>query len=66
MESTREAWLHLDSTDVSVRRRVLVRGETPTQFHIQALTATQIPGATNWLAPGETAFVAHHTITFDD
>jgi hypothetical protein len=65
METAREAWLELASADERVRQRVVVLGETPTQFHIQALTATQIPGATHWLAPGETALVAHHSITFD-
>jgi hypothetical protein len=65
METAREAWLSLDSPDGHVRQRVLVLGETPTQFHIQVFMTTQIPGGTAWLAPGDTAFVAHHCIMFD-
>ena len=47
-------------------QRVAVIAETPKRYRIQALRSTKLGGRSRFLAPGDTALVPKHAITFDD
>lgn len=59
-----EAELVTDSFAGRLFQRVLVVGETPKRYRIQATQRIRMPGRCRWLYAGETALVPRESIRF--
>jgi len=66
MDAPRRATLHLGGWHGLSSQEVLVVGETPKRYRIQALEQTRLAGRWRSLAKGQTALVPRHAVTFID
>lgn len=56
-------WLHLDGWSGHIKQPVIVVGETPKRFRIEAVGQTRLAGRGKWMAKGERALVPRFSVT---
>jgi hypothetical protein len=61
---SREGFIQLDSYAGRTESRVLVIGETPKRYRIQAITRTKLAGRGRYLSSGETTLVPKRAVSF--
>jgi hypothetical protein len=60
----RQAYIQLDGWGGRTESRVLVIGETPKRYRIQAIARTKLAGRDRYLNAGETTLVPKHAVSF--
>jgi hypothetical protein len=62
--TVRKGYIQLDGYAGRSEYAVMVIGETPKRYRIQATAATKLAGRSRWLQAGETTLVPKRAVTF--
>lgn len=62
--TSREGYIQIDGWGGRTESRVLVIGETPKRYRIQAIARTKLAGRDRYLNAGETALVPKRAVSF--
>lgn len=65
MDDSREARIHMAGWSGHWSEQIIVIGETPKRYRIQAIKRIVLPGRNRFLESGERALVPKNCITFE-